>query len=256
MRNDRQDLWGGVSKLLSIGSAACLAGCVVLSPTPATHNFGSVLVGTTATSPPVTWTNNSARAVTVDGLVTTPSPPFARVAAGPFTSVSVPVGGATPPSSFTFSPTAVGAATGDATPQSTGIVLPDTAQQVVLSGTGVVQLTAGALAIAGGNLTAGQILDFGRVIVPGGPAVTRTFNVTNNGAASLTLNGGFTVGGQGFRITSPTLPITIQPGTTQAVSISFAPSQIGVALDAVVFSDSTGANQAGTTVSGEGIPGG
>lgn len=83
--------------------------------------------------------------------------------------------------SFVFAPQTAGPASGGATPQSLQVVFPDVAQEVAFTGTGIVQFNTGTVGIGGGDLVAGQVLDFGPVAVPGGPPVLRSFTLRNTG---------------------------------------------------------------------------
>ena len=231
---------------------------IVLTPSIPTHNFGNVLVGTSSpASPQVTWTNVTTP-LKVDNIEVGPEPPFAAVRPGPPMPIHLGTGAATPAFTFQFSPKAVGVARGAATPYSLQIVRPDEAQPVTLFGTGIAQLSSGSLSVVGGQLTPGQVLDFGRVLVPGGAPVTRTFMVKNSGSTQVLLSVTFGAGGGPFTVTSPaTSPIPVPPGGSVDVVITFVPPAVGRFVNAVFFIDNNAAiNSAATALTGEGAPGG
>jgi len=254
---------GGASRarmlLLALFLPGSAAGCAtVLTPAPATVNFGSVYVGIpSAPSAPVKWKSSAAATLSIEAIDTDPKPPFSLAA--PFTSLNLPTGVETPAYTFRFTPQTVGAANGTAVPLSTSITFPDTAQPVALAGTGAAQLSGGSLAVTGGNLTAGQVLDFGAVTTPGGAPAVRTFTITNNGPTAITVNAArWSVDGLGFSATAPTGPFLVPAGQSVNVTLEFVPSAVGDFADAVTFVDAANpANHAGTAVKGKGVaPGG
>jgi hypothetical protein len=58
--------------------------------------------------------------------------------------------------------------------------------------------------------------------------------MSNPGTGNTTVFAG-TVSGSGFTIVSPTFPLTIAPGTAQAVTISFAPQSAGSVIGVITF---------------------
>lgn len=210
--------------------------CASLTPNAKSLNYGSVLVGNTATNN-MTWTNTSKNTVNFLGF-NPPGSPFAQTAPTPVTGGNIVSGGTTPTATYTFTPTATGTFTDTATPLLGG---GDFSDPVTLTGTGVGHtITGQGFGIAGGNFRTTQVLDFGTI--PVGQVSVLRFNLLNGSANPLSLTGVALKGGP-FAVTAPAQPFVIPaaPGPlqpkTQEVRISFAPQVAGRFLDHIRLTD-------------------
>ena len=249
----------GLFRCLSVALLVFAAtGCTVLVPTPANHDFGQVFVGQSASSPQASWRNVSNQTYNVIGQFPLPlGGPFALPRAAPFTAFNLAPNATTPPVTFTFSPTATGLATGQGTTQitATGVQV----QPLELRGTGVVLVNQGDLAIIGGNVRAGEVLNFGSVAVPGGRPTTRAFELFNLGQQAIRVRVQFVQNNQGFSVLRPALPINLPSRRSVRVELRFAPPAVGDFADVVQFVDANNAaNSAAIAVVGRGVapPGG
>ncbi len=247
----RRGLFGWSSLAVLVLAAS---GCTVLVPAPATHDFGQVFVGQSASSPQVSWRNVSNQAYDVIGQFPLPlGGPFALPRAAPFTAFNLAPNATTPPVTFTFAPTAAGRVTGQGTTQidATGVQV----QPLELQGTGVVLVNAGDLAIIGGNVKPGKVLGFGSVVVPGGRPTTRAFELINLGQQAIRVQVQFVQNNQGFSVLRPALPINIPSRRTVRVELRFMPPAVGDFADVVRFVDANNAaNNAAIAVVGRGVP--
>lgn len=234
-------------------SLLLVAGCALRPEPISKHDFGEVYVGTTAGSSPVRWRNHGSGALEVVGLLVLPlGGAFNLQSTQPFQSFVLQSGSASNDFTFTFAPTAAGAVSGEAIPQL--IRGKGTVQALELEGTGVYQVARGGLVIGGGQMTTGQVLDFGSVLVPGGAPSQRRFNLINIGNQPVQVNIVWSDGNKGFSVVKPPAPITVPARDRVRVTLQFAPSAVGKFADGVTFVDVASAqNKAGTAVQGEGI---
>ena len=192
-----------------------------LSASPNTLAFGPQRVGTSAMQL-VQLTNGSTSNVTVTALKVTGAAyavsgqplPFSLA---PNASASVTV---------TFAPTAQGAASGSLSVVSNDPFSPTV---VTLSGTGV-QSTA-VLSV--------NSLSFGNQRV-GTNSATRPVTITNTGSVALTVSNLSFSGDDAALFTrgSVALPLSLAPGASQTVSVTFSPTRLGNATAALtVMSD-------------------
>ena len=256
-------------KLSKICSLVCLVvlsltGCFpakqvqvsVVNPQPASsYAFGRVYVGTTASSSTYHWKNNSSATINTSALIPLPlGGPFGFTPA--FQGQTVNSGQSTMGFTFTFTPTAAGEVTGSA---ALGIQeIQYTVKAVELKGTGVFQVVGGNISIGSGHLVAGQVLDFGDVMVPGGSPVVKEFKIYNLlGNQPIILNANWSSGGSGFSIINP-LPLTIPARGRVTVKLQFAPPAVGEYNDGVTFHDANlfPVHFGGTAVKGRGVSGG
>jgi len=219
-----------------------------VDPTPDPLDFGDVYVGQGA-SGTATWTNNGTAAATISAVSAQPNPPFA--VSGAFATQTVNAGAAAAPVTYSFSPQATGRATGSSKLIVTGV----RGSKLTLQGNGVFQKASATLSVTGGNLVAGQALDFGKVTV--GATKTLTFNVSNTDPnKQVILQAKWTAGNQPFSVTVPVGNVVVAAAATTTVTISFTPPAVASYTDIVEFVDIAGAsNFAGTVVKGEGIQG-
>lgn len=94
-------------------------------------------------------------------------------------------------------------------------------------------------------------LSFGNVNV-GAQATPQTLTVTSTGAAAVTITGA-TVSGTGFNVSTPTFPVTLNPGSYTTFTVQFDPSIAGaIAGQLSITSDSSSSNA--VSLSGTGVP--
>lgn len=263
-RDNRRTLrvWTPGRLIVGLFIASLLAACAPqLVPTSTGHNYGKVYIGTTTVSVPVQWRNVSTRSVEVIGIGPPfsmgPQTPFAANLATPFQSFTIgPLpGGISPRFTFNFSPTRAGKVDEVGNLQ----LLRGRSVPFTLDGEGVVQISDGNLAVSERDLVAGEVLDFGTVVLPGGRA-QREFRLTNRSGAPLTVRGGFVKGGpvtagvqgQGpFFLVAPTPPFVLPAGGSFVVLVLFRPRAPGVFTDAITFTDANNpASTAGTSLIG------
>jgi len=217
-----------------------------VDPTPDPLDFGDVYVGQSA-SGTVTWTNNGTAAATISAIGAQPSPPFG--VGGAFATQTINPGAAAAAVSYSFSPQAVGKAAGSSKLVVTGVK----GSKLTLQGNGVFQKGSSTLSVTGGNLVAGQALDFGKVLV--GATKTLTFDGKNTDPnKKVTLQVKWIAGNQPFSMTAPVGNVVVAAAGTTTVTISFTPPAVASYTDIIEFIDAAGAsNFAGTVVKGEGI---
>ena len=252
MKNKNAFRW--LSKSFIIVMALFFAGCHALQPQPVDkHDFGKILVGTTATSGAVQWKNISSGPQDVVGLLVSPlgSNPF-NYTPQPFTFFTLQSNGISTNFTFTFTPTQSGTFSAAATPQI--ISGGGTSKALQLEGVGIFQAVNGGLSIGGGQLVLDQALDFGSVLVPGGAPSERHFSLANVTAAPIQANVSWSAGNQGFSLVSPTAPITVPPHSRVTVKLRFIPPAVGTFTEVITFTDAaSGANWSATTLKGTGI---
>jgi hypothetical protein len=186
-----------------------------INVTPLSRNFGSVVVGQTATLA-VSIGNTGTGPCSVSALAVTPAE-FAlhtSVPARPFTvqpSAAVQV-------QLNYAPVNQGADTGSL--QVTSDDPDEGTVTVALSGTGSVATAC--------NIQVSQLaLNFGGV--PLGSSATRSTTITNTGDANCTVNSVSVTGSSEFTINPvlPSLPLTLIPGDGVPVSVRYTPSGLG-----------------------------
>ncbi len=135
-----------------------------------------------------------------------------------------------------FDPTTAGAVTGSVTISSNSTSGATTT--VSLSGTGTQpttrQLTVSATSLAFGNITLKTVS-------------TKTLTLTSSGTSAVTVNSA-KVAGTGFALSGPTFPVTLNPGRSATLQVSFAPTTAGAVTGSVTIS-SNSTSGATTTVS-------
>ncbi len=204
-----------------------------LTANPLTVGFGNVMVGANGTSS-VTLTNSGSASISISQ---------ANVSGTGF-SIS---GMATPMTlaagqgiSFTakFAPTAAGAATGSISLTSNS---PNSPLVIGLTGTGVAsqpQITINPTSIS-----------FGNEIV--GSSMSQTVSVSNPGNAALTVSQ-LAVSGPGYKVNGPTMPMTINAGSSASFSAVFAPTSAGSASGSISVVSNAAGSPATIAMSGTG----
>ncbi len=193
-----------------------------LTANPSTVGFGNVIVGANGTSS-ITLTNSGSASISISQ---------ANVSGAGF-SIS---GMATPMTiaagqgaSFTakFAPTSAGAASGSISVTSNS---PNSPLVISLTGAGVAsqaQITINPTSISFGSQTVGS-------------SMSQTVSLSNPGNAALTISQ-LAVSGPGYKVNGPTMPMTINAGSSASFSAIFAPTSAGSASGSIsVVSNAVG----------------
>jgi Abnormal spindle-like microcephaly-assoc'd, ASPM-SPD-2-Hydin len=211
---------------LSGAGAAAAAGALTVTPV----SFGSVPVGDASTQP-ATLTNSGSASVTVSQANLTST---AFTLSGLSMPLTVDVG-----QHFTFdvtfTPKAAGAASGNIALVSTASGTPS----ISLSGTGT---AAGQFSVSPGSVA------FGSVSVGASKQLAVTLNATGS---SVTVTAA-SVNSPEFSLSGPTLPFTIQPGSTASFNLTFTPQSSGATTANVAFDTSASSTPVNESVSGTG----
>ena len=203
-----------------------------LAATPASVNFGNVLVGVNQ-SQTVNLTNGSSSSVTVTQAVASGSGFTVSglnlpvtLAANQSTSLSV-----------TFAPAASGSVTGNIAITSTAT---NTLLNVPMSGVGV---TPG---VVGANPAS---MDFGAVQL--GANLTKSETLTNSGGSTVNISQA-TASGAGFSITGFNVPTTLNAGQSLTFNVAFTPQASGAASGSIVISSNGSSPTVSIPLSGSG----
>ncbi len=92
-------------------------------------------------------------------------------------------------------------------------------------------------------------LSFGNVLV--GSSANQTVTLSNGSAASITVSG-ITVSGTGFNTTAPALPLTLAPGQSSSVTVTFAPQTSGAVTGTLQITSNATNSSASVSLSGTG----
>lgn len=95
-------------------------------------------------------------------------------------------------------------------------------------------------------------VSFGDVTV--NTPATQTVLLTSSGTAPLTISAA-SVTGAGFSLTSPSFPLTLQPGQTATLNIQFDPAAAGAVTGTVTLTTNTSSGSASIKLSGTGAAG-
>jgi hypothetical protein len=204
---------------------------------PVSVNFGNQAVATTSTPTPITVSNSGTGNLVITSLTIAGSNPgdFA-FAAGTLPITVAPGSSAT--INVTFAPTSPGA-------RSAGLNLVDNVstspQSVALSG-------AGLGPAASPNPTA---INFGAISVNGSSAAT-TVTITNSGNANLVISAVALTGPNAtdFIFTASSTPITVTPGTSTAILVTFQPKAGGSRSAVLSISSNAGGGSLSIPLSG------
>lgn len=180
----------------------------IINVTPASLIFGSVLVGTASTTQTVTI-QNAGTALLIVSSVTSSQPVFTL---GTIPTTVAPGSSASFPVSFT--PTAVGPASGTITINSNALGVPTI--RVSVTGVGILQ----KIAVTPVSLTFGQV-------PVGTTSSSQNITVQNIGTVPLNVTGA-TSTNSAFLINNNPVT-TLAPGTSATLSVSFQPSVAGPA---------------------------
>ena len=224
-----------------------LAGCGIayntlpLTVDPNSVSFGTVQVGKSQAAA-VTLHNAGLSAVTLSGMQVA-DPAFAL--SSDQANTTIPAGGSAD-LKVTFAPTA-------AKDYSSQVVIQSGGQQstIAVSGTGQQQQSTpppapGSPAIQVSSTT----LQFGSV--PIGGNAQQTLTVTSTGTGALDINA-LNATGNGFSMKTPALPLSLQPGQSLTIPVSFGPQNAGAESGKLVIgSDAVGSSSVAVNLVGSG----
>ena len=240
-------VWG----LLAFSGCIALTGCGGIVPTSAssasagsftaTPNsvaFGSVAIGSPATSK-ISLVNSSSDPVVVSKIsASDPSFSYDGVGALPFTIAAK----STTNLNVHFGPSITGSATGQLVITSNSLITPSLTIQ--MSGSGI-------LAAAGLTVNSSTV-SFGNVAV--GTPSTQSVTLTSSGTSALTVSS-VSLSGTGFTLTGATFPLTLNAGQTATLSLQFEPTTTGAATGKLtISSDASSSSTAVVALSGTGVP--
>jgi Abnormal spindle-like microcephaly-assoc'd, ASPM-SPD-2-Hydin/NHL repeat len=194
--------------------------------TPAAVSFSSTVVGSTSTAKTVTLQSTGTGTLTVSYVAATP--PFYQTN----TCTSIPPGG-TCAIGVTFSPTAVGSASGSLTVTGNAGI-----QTAALTGAGSALVSLSATNLGLGTVKVGKT------------STAKTVTLTNNQTVSLTFNS--ILPSTGFAISSNTCGTSIAGGARCSVGVTFTPTATGAASGALTFTDSAPNSPQTVTLTGTG----
>ena len=205
-------------------------GSAAVALSVASLSFSATVAGGTSAAKTVTLTNN--QAVTLNNIGIAASGPFAVASNTCGTSL---LAGKSCTVGVTFSPTAVGSATGTLTFSDSGSNSPQT---VSLSGTGSAPVTFSSNSI-----------NFSTVRV-GTTSSARTVTLTNHLSSALTI--GAVSASTGFAVASNTCGASVLAGKTCTVGVTFSPTATGTVTGTLTFTDSAVTSPQTVTLSGTG----
>jgi hypothetical protein len=234
-------LWLGVVSLWITASGCAVGGSTGVNQTPGMTlsqqalSFGSVTVGSTATKS-VTLSNTgnanlTISQVSVSGNGFSSSGLTPGLAVAPNTSATVAIN---------FAPSAAGSSAGSLTISSSASTSPSV---LPLSATGVTAATP-TVSVTPANLA------FGNVNV--GTSGTQSITIQNTGTANLVVNSA-SVSGTGYTVSGMSAPLTVAPGGSTALAVSFTPSNTGTAAGNVALSSNAQASPAAVALTGNGV---
>ena len=223
------------------GGATRAAASGQLAVTPGSVDFGTVRVGK-AKYASVTMTNPGNASVTVSGDTLTGS--GYRVS-----GVTMPLNlraGASVTFKVCFSPTSVGASSGQLTFLSNAA---NSTLAMPLSGTGFSRTTSTSTTSGYVSATP-QTAQFGNV--PLGTSNTQIVQLTNTGNAGISVSG-VTVTGNGFSAAGIVAPFSLAAGATTQLTVGFSPSVAGSVYGTVGVSSNASDSQLSVPLSGMGV---
>ena len=212
----------------SVGLTGSGSAPVSLSPT--SLNFGTLAVGSTSAAKTVTVTNRLKVALGVTSIAA--SGPFAVASSTCGTSVAA---GANCTVGITFTPTALGSATGVLTFTDSALTSPQT---VNLTGTGSVPVTLSTSSVS-----------FSTVVV-GNTSAAKTVTVTNRQSITLTFT---SIAASGpFAVASNTCGTSVAAGASCLVGVTFSPTTTGSITGMLTFTDDASNSPQTVRLSGSG----
>jgi MYXO-CTERM domain-containing protein len=208
--------------------------------------FADTQVGSSAAEHTTTLGNSGNAALKISTLTLAGNQPGDFVVGGTCAANVSVSSGATCTITTAFKPTAAGARSADL------LLVTDSGAQfhLALNGTGV------AVVVSVPMLTVNpQSFDYGSVTI-GGTAPTHRFTLTNGGAAALTLASG-TFSGLFAAVADSTgcaaFPVTLQPGASCDLVISYSPANAGASNGNVVIQSGSAGTSWTIAFSGQGV---
>jgi hypothetical protein len=193
-------------------------------------SFSTTVAGNTSAAKTVTLINN--QAMTLSNIGIAASAPFALASNTCGTSV---LAGKSCTVGVTFSPTAVGSATGTLTFNDSAITSPQT---VSLAGTGSAPVTLSVTSLSFSTTVAGNI------------SAAKTVTLTNK--QSMTLSNIGIAASAPFAVASNTCGTSVAAGASCTVGVTFSPTAVGSATGTLTFNDSAIASPQTVSLSGTG----
>ena len=194
--------------------------------------FGSVTVGNSAAET-VTVTNTGTASIQVSQAQVTGQYFSLTGAAVPLTLAA----GSSATLTVNFTPKAAGAAAG-----TLALTTPNSTTSIGLSGNGTISEQPGL------TLSTTSV-DFGTATI--NTAVTASVTMTSSGTAPLTISSA-TATGSGFSLSGLALPVTLSPGQSASLTLSFDPANAGSFSGAVTLATNTSQGTATIQMSGTG----
>jgi len=205
-----------------------------ISVTPASTNFGNVILGSAGTQTLTVSNPGTANLSVTQALLSGTG--FSL--SGLTLPLNVPPGGSTS-FSVKFAPASAGTFSGNLTLTNNS---PNSSSAVALVGTGVsstLQISASPTSLGFGNLTTGT-------------SATQSVILTNAGNSALTLSQD-TLTGSGFSVTGLALPLTLSAGQSTSISVAFAPTTTGNFSGTISVTSNATNSPATITLSGTGV---
>jgi hypothetical protein len=216
---------GGLVANTSNGNPSASAGSFTASP--ATIAFGSVTVGSPATST-VSLANSSSDPVVISQLsMSNSSFSVDGVGTLPFTLAAK----SNATLNVHFGPSTAAAASGQLVITSNSLSSPSTAIQ--LSGTGVAAPSVAALTVNASSIA------FGNVTI--NTPSTQSVTLQSTGSAPVTVSG-VSVSGTGFTVSGGTFPLTLNPSQSATLSVQFDPTAAGAATGQLTIASNASTN--------------
>jgi hypothetical protein len=239
--------------LMVLGGCIGLTGCGGIVPTStangtasagsftATPNsvaFGSVTVGSPATSK-ISLVNSSSDPVVISQIsASNASFTYDGVGALPFTIAA----NSTTTLNVHFGPSTAGSASGQLVITSNSLITPSA----------TIQMTGNGILAAAGLTVNSSTVSFGNVAV--GTPSTQSVTLTSSGTAAVTVSA-VSLSGTGFTMTGATFPLTLNSGQTATLSLQFEPTATGAATGNLTISSNASSNSTDVVaLSGTGVP--
>jgi hypothetical protein len=230
---------------LAVGGSALSAGKLAVNPVSVA--FGNVRVGQSQAQT-ANLTNSGQSSVTI-------SQASASSAAFTLTGLTLPVtlaAGQSTTFSVIFAPKSAGPATGSISVNGQASL---SADAVTSQPSAASTPTTAAVTVSGDGTTAGQLaltpsgVSFGTVTV--GTSQSQTTTLTNSGGTSATISAA-TISGSGFSLSGLTLPMTLSPGQSATLQVTFAPSAAGPAAGSIAIGSTATNSTLTAAVTGSG----
>ena len=215
-----------------VAAAAAPAATYLLTPSPSSLSFGSVLVGASG-SLPISLTNTGTGSVTISQVSTT----NAAFGVSGFSGSVTLAAGQSLPLAVSFAPPATGSVSAGLSVVSTATNSP---MAVVLTGTGIQPL----ISVVPSSVTFGSVTT--------GVTNTQTVSITNPGTANLVVTQA-SVTSSTFSFSGLTLPLTIAPGGSSSFTASFAPSSAGTFAANLSLVNNSPTSSLAVVLSGTGV---